>query len=120
MSGQNYRDLIAWRTAMDLVEAIYKVSLGFPKEEVYGLIAQIRRAVVSIPSNIAEGQGRGSNKEFQRFLHIAHGSLREVETQLAIAVRLGFVTADDVRTADSLCEQAGRVINGLLRHLNQN
>ncbi len=120
MSGQNYRDLIAWRRAMDLVEAVYKVSLGFPKEEVYGLIAQIRRAVVSIPSNIAEGQGRDSNKEFQRFLHIAHGSLREVETQLAIAVRLGFVTADDIRTADSLCEQTGRVINGLLRHLNPN
>jgi four helix bundle protein len=80
MAGQNYRHLIVWQKAMDLVVAIYKVSGSFPRQELYGLAAQSRRAAVSVASIIAEGQGRGAKKDFARFLRMAHGSLREVET----------------------------------------
>ena len=89
--SQNYRGLIAWQKAMDFVDAIYKATTGFPREEVFGLTTQLRRAVVSVPSNIAEGQGRASPKEFLHFLSIAHGSLREAETQVTIASRLGYL-----------------------------
>ena len=80
MATKIYRDLIAWQRGMDLVEAVYVATKGFPKEELYGLTSQLRRAVVSIPSNIAEGQGRNSQKEFVPFLAIVYGSLREAET----------------------------------------
>jgi four helix bundle protein len=80
MGVRNYKDLVAWQKSMDLVASVYKITKEFPKEEVYGLTSQIRRAVVSIPSNIAEGDGRESKKEFSQFLSIAYGSLREVET----------------------------------------
>src|SRR4051794_5130461 len=92
MSSRNYRDLVAWQKAMDLVAEVYRASRGFPSEELYGLTNQVRRASVSIPSNIAEGEGRGTNAEFVRFLRIAYGSLREVETQLLIAERLGYLS----------------------------
>ncbi len=118
MAGQNYKDLIAWQKAMDLVEEVYRVSTSFPRDEIYGLTSQIRRAVVSVPSNIAEGQGRNSNNEFHRFLNIAHGSLREVETQLAIAVRLKYAPGEIIRSADTLCQETGRLINGLLNSLS--
>ena len=91
MGGANYRDLIVWQKAMDLVQAVYKITAGFPKEELYGLTSQLRRAAVSIPSNIAEGQGRRTTGDFQRFLAIANGSLREVETQILIAKRLNYL-----------------------------
>jgi hypothetical protein len=81
MKVKNYRELIVWQKAMDLVEEVYKSSRDFPREEVYALTSQIRRAAVSIPSNIAEGQGRKSTNEFLHHLSIAHGSLREVETR---------------------------------------
>src|SRR6185369_4825205 len=89
--AQNYRDLIAWQKAMDLVELVYAATTGFPTDERFGLTSQVRRAVVSIPSNIAEGQARRSQSEFLHFLSIAHGSLREVETQLLIATRLRYL-----------------------------
>jgi four helix bundle protein len=117
MPVQNYRELIAWQKAMDLVEKVYRLTNDFPREELYGLTNQLRRAVVSIPSNIAEGQGRGGPNEFMRFLHIAHGSLREVETQVLIAMHLKYgnaTTAQDVLDAAS---EAGRIINGLLKSL---
>ncbi|HKC66104.1 MAG TPA: four helix bundle protein, partial [Pyrinomonadaceae bacterium] len=85
---RNYSELIVWQKAMDLVEGIYAATKQFPKEEIYGLTSQIRRAAVSIPSNIAEGQGRKSINEFLHHLSIAYGSLREVETQILIAERL--------------------------------
>src|SRR5512135_2077752 len=88
---KNYRDLIAWQKAMDLVEMVYRLTKDFPKDEIYTLTSQIRRAVVSVPANIAEGQGRASDGEFHRFLTIAHGSLRELETHLFIAQRLGYL-----------------------------
>ncbi|MDD3771891.1 MAG: four helix bundle protein [Weeksellaceae bacterium] len=92
----SHKDLKVWQEAMVLVEDIYKITSAFPKEEIYGLISQIRRASISVPSNIAEGAGRKSNLEFIRFLYIAQGSLSEVDTQLEIAVRLNFTKSDDV------------------------
>ncbi len=85
MPARNYADLIAWQKAMDLVEETYRVSARFPKEEIYGLTSQLRRSAVSIPSNIAEGQGRRTKQEFTHYLSIAYGSLRELETQILIA-----------------------------------
>jgi four helix bundle protein len=87
----HFRELRVWQGGMDLVESVYRVSGGFPKSETYGLTSQMRRAAVSVPSNIAEGQTRASTKEFLNHISMAQASLAEVETQLEIAVRLGFV-----------------------------
>ena len=111
--GKSYQDLLVWQKAMDMVVACYKVTERFPKRETYGLSSQLQRAAVSIPANIAEGQGRGHAKEFQRYLSIAHGSLMEVETHLQIANRLGYL---DARVLDSILDKTseiGRMINGL-------
>jgi four helix bundle protein len=89
--GSHFRELRVWQGGMDLVESVYRISGGFPKSEAYGLTSQMRRAAVSVPSNIAEGQTRTSTKEFLHHISIAQASLAEVETQLEIAVRLGFV-----------------------------
>ena len=117
MAGQNYRDLIAWQRAMDLVEAVYKASKGWPKEEQYGLTNQVRRAAVAVPSNIAEGQGRRSPGDFLRFLSIAHGSLREVETQVSIAGRLEFLNQAHVDALLDDAAEVGRLLQGLMRNL---
>ena len=117
MGVRNYSDLIAWQRAMDLVEAVYAISAAFPREELYGLTSQIRRAVVSVPSNIAEGQGRWTTGEFVQFLVVANGSLREVETQLHVATRLEFVTSADVDVAFALAAETGRLIYGLRNSL---
>ena len=119
MTVRNYSDLVAWQKSMDLVVQIYKVTACFPKEETYSLTSQLRRAAVSVPSNIAEGQGRRSNRDFCRFLSISHGSLRELETQLMIAERLSYINAEtNSRILDSAAE-VGRLINGLIRKLSQ-
>ncbi|MBO0723160.1 MAG: four helix bundle protein [Blastocatellia bacterium] len=117
MAGKNYKDLIAWQKAMDLVEMVYKVTGQFPKEELYGLTTQLRRAVISIPSNIAEGQGRNSTNDFKRFLLISHGSLREVETQILIAERLHYLDQAQIEPILSLASEVGRLINGLCNSL---
>ena len=83
--NKSYRDLVAWQKAMDLVTAIYQITTSFPKEELYGLTSQLRRAAISVPSNIAEGQGRRGVAEFRHFLRQASGSLMELETQMMIA-----------------------------------
>jgi four helix bundle protein len=88
---KSHKDLKVWQESMTLVTQIYKISEDFPKHEIYGLSSQIRRAAVSIPSNIAEGAGRKGENEFTRFLYIALGSLSEVETQLEISHRLGYI-----------------------------
>ncbi|PKA82629.1 four helix bundle protein [Ulvibacter sp. MAR_2010_11] len=88
----NHKEMDVWKKSMDLAEAIYTITRAFPKEEVYGLTSQIKRAAISIPSNIAEGAARKSNKEFQQFLSISLGSLSEVETQYQLAIRLGFIS----------------------------
>jgi four helix bundle protein len=92
--NKSYRDLVAWQKAMDLVTAIYEATASFPKEELFGLTSQLRRAAVSIPSNIAEGQGRDGVAEFRHFLRQASGSLMELETQVMIAARLCYVSQD--------------------------
>lgn len=117
MTVRNYSDLVAWQKAMDLVEAVYRASAGFPREEQYGLTGQCRRAAVSVPSNIAEGQGRRSTKEFLYYLSVAHGSLRELETQLMIALRLKYVKQESVLAVMNLAGEVGRLINGLSNSL---
>ena len=95
MTGKTtHRDLAAWREAMTLAESVYRQTAGFPREEVYGLTSQVRRAAVSIPSNIAEGAGRNSSRELLQFLGIACGSVAELDTQLELAVRLGYLNAE--------------------------
>jgi four helix bundle protein len=115
MGGRNYQDLIAWQKAMDLVEAVYQTTKIFPKEEIYALTGQLRRAAVSIPSNIAEGQGRSSKKEFCNFLSIAHGSVREVETQIMIAERLHYISKEQVTAILELAAEVGRLLQGLMK-----
>jgi four helix bundle protein len=114
MAGQNYRDLIAWQKAMDLVEGVYRLTRQFPRDELYGLTSQVRRAAVSVPSNIAEGQGRGGDAEFCRFLWIAHASVRELETQLPIAVRVEYEPEERVRPLLEQAAEVGRLIRGLI------
>ena len=117
MPVQNYRGLIAWQKAMDLVVRIYQITESFPKTETFGLTNQMRRAAVSIPSNIAEGQGRSTTKDFMHFLHIARGSLQELETQVIIAQRLEFITeAVHSELTTNICEIA-RILSGLLKSL---
>ena len=118
MKVRNYQELIAWQRAMDLVETVYKASQGFPREEIYALTSQIRRAAVSIPSNIAEGQGRRTTTDFVRHLSIAYGSLREVETQLIIAERLNYLTAAQLTIAMDHAGEVGRLLNGLMNSLS--
>jgi four helix bundle protein len=117
MAVKNYSELIAWQKAMDLVEMVYRTSFAFPKEEVYGLRIQLRRAAVSIPSNIAEGQGRLTTGEFLHFLSIANGSLKELETQLMIAGRLGYLAPQEQSGLSELTAEVGRLIKGLIRSL---
>lgn len=119
MAVKSYRDLIAWQKAMDFVEMVYRCTFTFPREEIYGLTAQVRKSAVSIPSNIAEGQGRRTTKDFVNFLFIALGSRNEAETQLLIAFRLGYL--DESRRNDllSLSAEVGRLINGLANSLEQ-
>ncbi len=114
---RHYRDLMAWQKAMDLVELVYEVTRSWPKDEIYGLTNQVRRAVVSIPSNIAEGQGRSSPKEFMHHLSIARGSLLEVETQILIAQRLHYMQQDATDHILSSADEASRLISGLSRYL---
>jgi four helix bundle protein len=114
---KSYHELTAWQKAMDLVETIYSATRGFPASETYGLTNQVRRAAVSIPSNIAEGQGRGSAKEFTYFLTIAQGSACEVDTQLRIAGRLGFLSETETVHLVAQNDEVGRLIRGLSRSL---
>lgn len=114
MSVRSYKDLIVWQKSMDLVEMIYQVTKAFPKEELYGLTNQLRRAAISIPSNIAEGHARSSTAEFIRFLSIARGSLAEVETRLLIAQRLGYLSDDQLAPVLSLQIEINKMTNGLM------
>jgi len=91
MGYRGHKDLIIWQKSMDLVEEIYKITSSFPKDKIFGLTSQIKRAIISVPSNIAKGAARATNKDFKKFLYIALGSLSEVETQLLIAKRLNYI-----------------------------
>jgi four helix bundle protein len=119
MSGRNYQDLIAWQKAMDLAVVVYEVTGEFPMEERYGLTSQLRRAAVSVPSNIAEGQGRGREGDFHRLLGIAHGSVREIETQAILAGRLGLLRDDLRARVLDLASEVGRLVTGLSRSLER-
>ena len=92
----NFKELKIWQMSMDLVEKVYKLTLGFPSEEKYVLVSQIQRSAVSIPSNISEGAGRNSNKEFKNFLGIANGSINELSTQLELSVRVGYIKEENI------------------------
>ena len=117
MKLKNYQELIVWQRAMDLVEEVYKSSRDFPREEIYGLTSQIRRAAVSVPSNIAEGQGRRTTSDFLRHLSIAYGSLSEVETQLLIAGRLKYIAQARLSLVMNRAAEVGRLLNGLMASL---
>ncbi len=115
----NYRELIVWQKAMKLAAAIYRTTEGFPRREMYGLTAQMRRAAVSVPSNIAEGQGRRTGPEFQHFLGNARGSLVELETQVQLAQELGFLSAALAGELIAQTAEVGRLINGLMDSLQK-
>ena len=106
----HYR-LEAWKESIALVKAVYKATQAFPKEETYGLVSQMRRAAISVPSNIAEGAARTGSREFAQFLNVARGSLSELETQLIIAVELGYIGAD--HGIFSRLDKVSRLLTGL-------
>ena len=114
---QSYRDLVVWKKAMAFVLDVYRCTQAFPKIETYGLTSQLRRAAVSVPSNIAEGQARRSTGEFKQFLGNARGSLTEVETQILIARDLGYLEQDQGETLLMSAAEIGRMLNGLLAAL---
>ena len=114
---QTYRDLEVWQKSMDLVEECYRLTKHFPQEELFGLTSQMRRAVVSIPANIAEGHGRLHRADYRRHLSIARGSLMEVETLLQVAVRVDYLDRTQVKAAWARLQEVGRLLNGLIRSL---
>lgn len=118
MTINSYRDILAWQQAMELVTAIYKSTEMWPKEEVYGLTSQVRRAAVSVPANIAEGYGRDTRGAYQQFLRIAQGSLKEVETHILIAERLGFIKQDTINPIMAKSESVGKLLRLLIRKLS--
>jgi len=113
----SYQELIVWQKSMELTVEIFKLVKKLPKEETYGLSNQMRRAVVSIPSNIAEGQDRNSNKEFCNFLYIARGSRAELETQLSICVKVGYLTDSNISQAMQLIREVGKMLTALITKL---
>jgi len=112
--SDSYRDLIAWQKAKRVALDVYRFTRRFPKDEVYGLSSQMRRAAVSVPSNIAEGKGRYSQKEFVQFLFHARGSLLELQTQISIARDLDYLDSIAFKNLESQTEELGRILNGLL------
>lgn len=119
MTVKHFSELIAWQKAMDLVEEIYRVTEPFPQREIFGITNQMRRAAVSIPSNIAEGQGRATTPDFVHFLHISRGSLQELETQVRLSRRLKFLGEPECGPLlDRMCEVA-KILNGLIASLKR-
>jgi four helix bundle protein len=114
---KTHKDLVAWQKSIELVTEIYTITKDFPKEEVYGITSQIRRSAVSIPSNIAEGAGRRSQKELIQFLYIALGSLSELETQIIISYNLSFITQEQKVNLDEQISTLIRIITALIKSL---
>ena len=112
--GGSFRDLIVWQRSVDLTVAVYRLTRGFPREEVYGMTAQMRRAAVSIASNIAEGYGRNSDGEFRYFLGIARGSNAELETQLVVAKRLEFAGVASMAECEGMSGEVARMLTSLM------
>lgn len=115
---RTYQQLQVWQRAMDLAAEVYRVTRALPPDERFGLTSQMRRAAVSIASNIAEGQGRATRGEFKQFLSIADGSLQELETQLLLCQRLAYLADDACQPTLALCSEVGRMLGGLQRSLN--
>jgi four helix bundle protein len=113
----SYRELIVWQKAVDLVTDVYTITKAFPRDEIYGLTSQLRRSAVSIPNNIAEGQGRATKGEFVQFLCHARGSIFELETQIIIAVSLDYVEAESAQRLITRITEVARILNGLLTSL---
>ena len=119
MRIQFYRDLLVWQKAMDLCVEVHNATLTFPKQEIFGLSAQLKRSVVSVPSNIAEGHGRRTTPDFIHFLFISRGSLDEVETQLTLAMRYNYLSQTDHDDLLERCGEVGRMLNGLIDSLER-
>ncbi|HEX2973988.1 MAG TPA: four helix bundle protein [Tepidisphaeraceae bacterium] len=119
MAVRSYKELIVWQRAMDLVVAVYEATRTFPKEEMYGLTSQIRRCAVSVPSNLAEGQGRGTTLGFLRYTRIAMGSLQELETQLVLANRLSYMKQELLDGLLTVSDEVGRLTRGLQKSLGE-
>lgn len=114
----NHKDLKVWRQGIELTKIVYQLTATFPESEKYGLVSQMRRAAVSIPSNIAEGAARHSKKEFAQFLYIAMGSCAELDTQLIVSEELDFVSFESAQQAVQLIEEVKRMIQGLINYNN--
>jgi four helix bundle protein len=112
--ARSFRDLVVWQRAIQLAAVVYQATSGFPKEELYGLTSQIRRSAVSVPSNIAEGQGRLSTGEFRQFLGMARGSNCELQTQLEIARTLKYGDSRQIEEADGLSHEVGKMLYAML------
>ena len=119
MVAKTHKDLDVWAESVSLAEDIYRMSRRFPKEETFGLASQMRRAAVSIASNIAEGAARSTDKDFKQFLHIAAGSASELDTQLEIAKRLGFGDKDEITAVRKKLGGISRMLQGLIRSLRK-
>lgn len=117
MATSDYRELDVWRAAVELAVHVVRMTQAMPREELFGYVAQMRRAAGSIPANIAEGNGRGTRREYLRFAMIANGSLKELETHLTIARALGWCAPADLDRADALCGRIGRMLVRLRRAL---
>jgi four helix bundle protein len=115
---KSYKDLIVWQKAMVLIKAIYTVTKEYPKEEMYGLTSQLRRAVVSIACNIAEGQARNSTGEFKQFLGISRGSLAETETLVLLSNDLNLISSTELEEITKITDEADKLLSGLLKSLN--
>ena len=113
----SYKDLIVWKKGIELVKEIYSIAKLLPKEETYALSDQMRRAAVSIPSNIAEGQKRNSKKDFVQFLSIAAGSVAELETQMTVCKEVGFVSDEELSDGFALCEEIGKMLGAMIGKL---
>ena len=117
VAARNYRELIVWQEGIKLAKAVYKLTEKFPRQETYALSDQIRRAVVSVPSNIAEGQARKAPGDFRRFLHISLGSLAEVDTQLILAQEFGYLSKEDVDSIDEQIQNLRKKLYALINSL---
>ena len=119
MSISRFRELKAWQLGMDLTERVYLLTNSFPKSEIYGLTSQIRRCAVSVPSNLAEGHGRTSSKEFLQFIAIAYGSICELETQILLSHRLKYIEDIDLETISALLIETSKTIRGLQKAIRE-
>ena len=116
---QSYRDLQVWKMGMDLAEAIYRVTRGFPREEMFGITSQMRRSASSVPYNIAEGWGKDTTAQFIHGLQIAQGSLKELETQVSLAQRLEFLSREQEERLLGMSDEESRMIRALIRTLEK-